>query len=146
MDTRKAIAILALLAADERPYARDELAALLWPESDDTAARGALRRTLSTLHAAVGDGPLDIGRDRVTLTAGQSCEIDLVELERLARSDRIKDLARAAVLARGPFLAGFSLRDSVEFDDWRAARAAWWSGPSWACSTSWPPLIRRRAT
>ena len=123
VDTRKAIAILALLAADERPYARDELAALLWPESDDTAARGALRRTLSTLHAAVGDGPLDIGRDRVTLTAGQSW-IDLVELERLARSDRIKDLARAAVLARGPFLAGFSLRDSVEFDDWRAARAA----------------------
>ena len=32
VDTRKAVAILALLAVDGRPYARDELAAMLWPE------------------------------------------------------------------------------------------------------------------
>ena len=32
-------------------------------------------------------------------------------------------LAAAAELARGTFLAGFSLRDSAEFDDWRATRA-----------------------
>ena len=45
------MAILALLAADGRPYARDELAALLWPESDESAANGALRRTLSVMRA-----------------------------------------------------------------------------------------------
>ena len=39
VDTRKAIAILALLAVEGRPYARDELAAMLWPESDDESAR-----------------------------------------------------------------------------------------------------------
>jgi tetratricopeptide (TPR) repeat protein len=49
--------------------------------------------------------------------------VDLVELERLAGSDRLADLVRAARLARGPFLAGFSLRDSPAFDDWLAARA-----------------------
>jgi hypothetical protein len=54
VDTRKAVAILALLGAESRPFARDELAALLWPESDDMAARGALRRTLSTLRTAIG--------------------------------------------------------------------------------------------
>ena len=93
------------------------------PISDDTSARGALRRTLSTLHAAVGDGPLDVGRERVALVAA-ACRIDLAELERLAASDAPEDLSAAGDLVRGPFLAGFSLRDSVEFDDWRATRAA----------------------
>jgi DNA-binding SARP family transcriptional activator len=55
VDTRKALAIVALVAAEGRPYARDELAAMFWPEADDEAARGALRRTLSSLRTAVGD-------------------------------------------------------------------------------------------
>ena len=41
--------IVALVAAERRPFARDELAAMFWPEADDEAARGSLRRTLSTL-------------------------------------------------------------------------------------------------
>ena len=69
VDTRKAVAILALLATDGRAYAREELAALLWPDADDPGARGALRRTLSTLRAAVGDGALEVDRARVALVA-----------------------------------------------------------------------------
>ena len=49
VDTRKALAIVALVAGEGRPFARDELAAMFWPEADDEAARGALRRTLSSL-------------------------------------------------------------------------------------------------
>ena len=45
VDTRKALAIIALVAAEGRPFARDELAAMFWPDADDEAARGALRRT-----------------------------------------------------------------------------------------------------
>ncbi len=41
-----------------------------------------------------------------------------------ASSSRPADLEAAAALARGPFLAGFALRDSPAFDDWQAARAA----------------------
>lgn len=122
VDTRKAIAILAVLAADGRPYARDELAALLWPDSDDAAARGALRRTLSTMRSAIGDGPLVIDRSRVDLDRAAT-RVDLVEIERAARAGDRVALEAAANLARGEFLAGFSLRDSPEFDDWRAARA-----------------------
>ena len=44
-------------------------------------------------------------------------------MERLAGVGRPADLAAAAILARGPFLAGFAVRDSPEFDDWQAARA-----------------------
>lgn len=123
VDTRKAVAILAVLATDRRPYSRDELAALLWPESGEDGARGALRRTLSSLRGAVGDGPLRIDRATVALVEEQ-CWIDLGVIDAAARTGDRPGLAAAAGLARGTFLAGFSLRDSPEFDDWRAARSA----------------------
>ena len=71
VDTRKALAIVALVAAEGRPFARDELAAMFWPEADDEAARGALRRTLSALRTAVGDAGLLIERTRVALDPSQ---------------------------------------------------------------------------
>ncbi len=125
VDTRKAVAILAVLAADDRAYAREELAALLWPDSDDTSGRGALRRTLSALRAAIGDGlgVLRVERELVAL-GSDGVRVDIRDLERLASAGPVEDLAAAAALARGPFLAGFTLRDSPEFDDWRAARAS----------------------
>jgi DNA-binding SARP family transcriptional activator/tetratricopeptide (TPR) repeat protein len=122
VDTRKALAIVALLAAESRPFARDELAAMFWPESDDQAARGALRRTLSSLRAAVGDTGVIIERTQVALDPAVA-SVDLAELERMAGSMRIADLESAANLARGPFLAGFTIRDSPGFDEWQAARA-----------------------
>lgn len=122
VDTRKAVAILAVLAAEGRPFARDELAALLWPDSDDMAARGALRRTLSTMRTAIGDGPLIIDRAKVDLDR-RFVRIDLAQVEAASRSDDRDTLAAAAALARGTFLAGFNLRDSPDFDDWRAGRA-----------------------
>ncbi len=122
VDTRKALAIVALVAAERRPFARDELAAMFWPESDDEAARGALRRTLSALRTAVGGVGIVTGRAQVALDQAAS-NVDLEEFERLAESSRPSDLEAAAALARGPFLAGFALRDSPAFDDWQAARA-----------------------
>ncbi|MGH3347290.1 MAG: hypothetical protein ACRDO4_09930, partial [Nocardioides sp.] len=53
-DTRKATALLAHLALSERPRPRDALADLLWPDADLDRARGALRRTLSTLRSGIG--------------------------------------------------------------------------------------------
>jgi DNA-binding SARP family transcriptional activator len=121
VDTRKALAIVALVAAEGRPFARDELAAMFWPDADDEAARGALRRTLSALRSAIGVTGLDIGRAQVSVDP-TSTTVDLADFERLAGSSRAADLEAAAALARGPFLAGFALRDSPAFDDWQAAR------------------------
>ncbi len=122
VDTRKALAIVALVAAEGRPFAREELAAMFWPDADDEAARGALRRTLSALRTAIGPVGFVIERARVSMDPATS-HVDLAELERLATSDRLADLETAATLARGPFMAGFALRDSPDFDDWQAARA-----------------------
>jgi DNA-binding SARP family transcriptional activator/tetratricopeptide (TPR) repeat protein len=123
VDTRKAVAILAVLATDGRPYGREELAALLWPDADDASARGALRRTLSVLRGAVGPEVLRVDRQQVALVRSRY-GVDVARLETLGASGNPRDLAAAADLARGPFMAGFTLRDSPEFDDWRAARAA----------------------
>ncbi len=122
VDTRKALAILTLLAVEERPFARDELAAMLWPDADDESARGALRRTLSVLRAALGDRWVGVDRSNVWLDSA-ALHVDLRAIERAAVSDEMAVLRSAAEAARGPFLAGFSLRDSAEFDDWRATRA-----------------------
>jgi DNA-binding SARP family transcriptional activator/predicted ATPase len=67
-DTRKATALLAYLAVSGQPQQRDALAALLWPDADQSHARGALRRTLSVLHGALDRTPLlRIERDQVAL-------------------------------------------------------------------------------
>jgi len=117
VDTKKAIALLAYLAVARRPTARDEVAALLWPESDQTRARSALRRTLSALNAALGEAGVASDGDMLSLVA----KTDIGEFRRLIASDR---LAEAAAAYEGDFLSGFTLRDSAEFDDWQAATAS----------------------
>src|SRR3954464_15417517 len=110
VDTRKALAILALLAVEDRPFAREELAALCWPDADDESARGALRRTLSVLRSALGDRWLRVDRATVTLDgAADDVRIDLAVLDEALGEPRLASdraaLERAAAVARGPFLA-----------------------------------------
>ena len=68
-DTKKAVALLALLAVNGREQSRERLASQLWPDSDAAHARGSLRRTLSVTAAAVGEG-LSITRSAVALRPG----------------------------------------------------------------------------
>ena len=81
-DTRKATALLAYLALAERAHARDALAELLWPDHDTAHARGALRRTLSTLRQAIGDEHLETTRDRVALADAASLDLDVRRFRR----------------------------------------------------------------
>jgi DNA-binding SARP family transcriptional activator/tetratricopeptide (TPR) repeat protein len=130
VDTRKATAVLAMVALDG-PIARDLLAGRLWSESDDTRARGALRRTLSVLGTGLGGRWLSVDRRTVELHT-EGCWIDVrsftsrlraVENHEhaslLACDGCLQGLRDAVVLHRGELMAGFTLRDSVEFDDWR---------------------------
>ena len=121
VDTRKATALLAYLAVEGGVHNRDSLAELLWPDYATDRARAALRRTLSTLRSALGGRWVTVARDSVSLDGG---EVDVDEFHQLAASAELGDLERAAALYRGPFLAGFGLRDSTVFDDWQSFRAA----------------------
>ena len=117
-DTRKAMAIVALLAVTEREWSREELAAMLWPESVASRARGALRRTLVT---ATQVGPaLETSRTGVRLRPeGLWCDVREFRA-RVGAPSRVNDGA-AVELWQGDFLAGFSLRDSPDFEDWHDA-------------------------
>jgi len=118
-DTRKGLALLAYLAVADRPLRRATLAGLFWPEADSDKARGALRRTLSVLRTALGDRWLDVDGETVSLDA-HGITVDAREMRRAIAEGRFDD---AVAQYRGDFLAGFSLRDSAEFDEWQAAQA-----------------------
>jgi DNA-binding SARP family transcriptional activator len=117
-DTRKATALLAYLAVADQPQTRATLATLLWPTNDEQKARGALRRTLSVLRASLGDRWLKVEGELVTLDRA-NVRVDVAEFRRAVAEGRLED---AAKLYRGDLLAGFSLRDSAQFDDWQAAQ------------------------
>ncbi|HEX9268319.1 MAG TPA: BTAD domain-containing putative transcriptional regulator [Candidatus Limnocylindria bacterium] len=118
-DTRKALALVAYLAVTKRAQARDRLAALLWPEADAERARGALRRTLSSLRTALGGEHLVTDGHRVALDEDVDC--DVTRFRALAAEGRLGEAAEAYA---GDFLAGFSLRgEALEFEEWQLAEA-----------------------
>lgn len=135
VDTRKATALLAYLAVTGAPVRRDTLTGLLWPDTDPDRARATLRRTLSTLRSALGGRWLVTEGEMVRLDP-DGVLVDIAELRRLLAECGthghtpaetcprcIEPLQAAVALDRGPFLAGFGLRDSVEFDDWERTAA-----------------------
>ncbi len=130
VDTRKAIAMLAYLAVTGQPQRRDSLAAFLWPESGQTRARAALRRTLSSLNKTVNSyGLLEISRESIGLLPDADYWLDLTEFQRAIASARDSETPNAGQLGaivdlyRGDFMAGFGLRDSPAFDDWQYFQA-----------------------
>jgi predicted ATPase/DNA-binding SARP family transcriptional activator len=136
LETRKAVALLAYLALTRQAHHRDTLAALLWPDQDQTRARGALRTTLSVLYKALGKSGLEITRETISLDPSTRFWLDVTQFRALMAqcrthghgSDEVcpecKPLFRSAVdLYRDDFMAGFSLRDSSNFDDWQFFQA-----------------------
>ncbi len=120
-DTRKAIALLALLAVTGREHSREQLADLLWPEADSVKSRASLRRTLSVTAAAMGAG-LTISRTAVALEPS-AVWVDVGEFETLITRPDAASLERAVRLYRDDFLAGFVLRGCPEFEEWQASVA-----------------------
>jgi DNA-binding SARP family transcriptional activator len=135
VDTRKAVALLAYLAITHQPHSREALAALLWPEYDQSHAFAALRRTLSALNKASGGASLEIERETIGLAEDVvTIDVDLFQQKLAACRNHahpatetcarcLDPLTAAAALYRGDFLAGFSLRDSAAFDDWQFFQA-----------------------
>lgn len=146
VDTRKATALMAYLAVSRETHQRDTLAGLLWPDYDQSSARAALRRTLSTLNHALepaaagqektareaGSAFLQISREAIGVAAGANIWLDVEEFLRLTRSIHghpheastvcpacVDALQQAVQFYSEPFMAGFSLRDSGNFEEWQ---------------------------
>ena len=120
-DTRKALAVLALLALADRPRTRDGLADLLWPGTDPAHARGALRRTLSTLRSAVGADHLEATSDHVRLVKRRRPRRRRGPVPRPgAPTADVEGAAGGSSAAT--FLEGFAVRDAPDFEDWVRGR------------------------
>jgi len=129
VSSRKAVALLAYLAvAGEQ--SRDGLATLLWPESDRTRARAALRKALSVVNGQLGARWLVSGRSEVSLSDGVHVDVHAFRhaLRRVEAHDHAPGtscdscldlLTAAADMYRDDFLAGFGVRGSATFDDWQ---------------------------
>jgi DNA-binding SARP family transcriptional activator/predicted ATPase len=132
VDTRKAIALAAYLSISGEEHSRDALAAIFWPLSNQSRARAALRRTLSTLRRAVGDEKLDVDGERLALRPSSGFQVDVDQFLRLLadcethghRTDQVcpacvAPLSQAVALYHADFMSGFTLRDSPGFDEWQ---------------------------
>ncbi|MDH3289442.1 MAG: hypothetical protein OEO20_03550 [Gemmatimonadota bacterium] len=118
---RHHIALLALLAgAGERGLSRDKLVAYLWPDSDATHARHRLSDSLYALRQALREDPV-LGAGELLRLNRDTIGVDATDFEEaLERGDR-----EAAVrLYDGPFLDGFHLGGSREFEEWLASERA----------------------
>ncbi len=111
----KCLALLAYLALEPGPHTREELAALLWGEFPDKAARASLRQALKRIRGAVGD-QFRVGRNAVELAPRFSCDVtDFLEAAR-------RDPADAARFDVTHFLSGLAPRKAVAFEEWASAR------------------------
>ena len=140
LDTRKNMALIAYLAVTGESHSREALITLLWPELEPSRARAGLRRNLSVLKKALAGEWLVVDRETIGLDpsadpsacSGQALWLVVDQFRSLLRACREHDhpesdvcpecltaLAEAVKLYRGDFLAGFSLRDSLNFDEWQ---------------------------
>lgn len=135
--TRKAVAVLAYLAAAGRPQRRHDLAAMFWPGRDPDRARASLRTTLGYLRQALGDAAgasLETTRHTIGLTPSNFLTIDIKTLDRArllatrmaSAPGLVTQLERAAAEYRGLFLADLTLPEVPDFDAWvRSERTRW---------------------
>ena len=103
--------LLALLATDGGWVDRDRLALLFWPESDESAAKAALRQLLVRVRRMRLDPELEATHDAVRWPVASD-----VAAFRQALADG--DAARAVALYRGPLLDGFAVHDVGGVDAW----------------------------
>jgi DNA-binding SARP family transcriptional activator len=134
---RKAVALVAYLALADLPQGRDMLATLLWPELDQEHARAALRSTLPALSSRLPESWLVADRQTIKLNR-EAVWVDTREFLALLAQSRshqhppdtlcpecLSLLEYAIALYHDHFLAGFTLADSVEFDDWQMFQRGW---------------------
>ena len=127
---RQARALLYYLAAIPQSVARDRLCLLFWPDETETTARCNLSRLVSILHNALPDPALLItSNDQVGLARQASGRI-LQTFEQLwaawKAGGQPSCLQQAIALYRGPFLDGFSLPDSPEYEAWMTTERQRW--------------------
>jgi len=134
LSRRKAMALLSYLAVTRSRHHRETLAALLWPESDATAAYSGLRNVLWIVRQTPLSDAVRSDRSTVELLDSEMLEVDVNRFRDLTldcpdRSHGLTEvcaeceplLKEAVRLWGGPFMSGFTVANSIRFDDWQFA-------------------------
>lgn len=116
---RRPVAVLAAVdVAGDRGISRDKLLGLLWPDTDADRARHSLTQAIYNARRATGiddlflmSGSMRLNRERI------SSDVDDFE-----RALEARDLETAVALYEGPFLDGFFLSGSPDFEQWISAQ------------------------
>jgi serine/threonine-protein kinase len=119
-EQRRRLALLVLIAAGRgKGVSRDKLISYLNPESSTESARHALHQLLYYIRQQAGEDVL-IGTDPLRMNP------DVVTSDVSEFEDALDrgDLNAGVALYRGPFLDGFHIPDSVQFEEWSAAERA----------------------
>ncbi|MBX3054456.1 MAG: AAA family ATPase [Caldilineaceae bacterium] len=127
--SRKAEALLYYLACTGRAHSRESLAALLWGESTDSAARANLRKVLSILHQLL---PAHLHIERQTVgfrvdsphsvdAARFATDVTVLTTAASLTQPQVTSLQTALSLYRDDFLAGFYVKGAPEFERWLLA-------------------------
>jgi serine/threonine-protein kinase len=112
---RKTLALLAILAAAGRTgLSRDKLVAYLWPEVDAEHARALLKQACYALRRDLHQPDLLLGTTQLRLNPA----VIASDVQAFAAALERHVDAEAAALYTGPFLDGFYLNDSAEFERW----------------------------
>lgn len=140
--TDKARALLAYLAIEaRRSHRRSDLAALLWPETTEKKATHNLSQTLLRLRRALNDDAaasepfLRLAGQEVQFNLASDHSLDAADFQALIQAQArhhpdagddcaacIGWLQQAIGHYRGDFLAGFSLRASLPFEEWHTVQ------------------------
>lgn len=132
LETRKATALLAYIVLSPEPSPRERLAALFWPEFDQSRARANFRRALSSINQSLGPGTLVSSRETIGVAPDAILWQDVSEFNSLLAAVKAhshagiavcpecaQTLERAIQLYRGEFLEGEILQDCPKFNDWQ---------------------------
>lgn len=123
----KVRALFAYLVMEPVAHSRESLAQLLWPTIAPKTARGNLRRCLFDLRSALAAAApgqahastiRGIGALRFEATDCLLLDVREFLATHTSATDPLGFLARRAALYRGEFLAGLSMPECPEFDDW----------------------------
>ena len=117
---RRTLALLSVLAiAGDAGLSRDKLVGLLWPRAEEERARHSLTQGLYAARRALQSDDLF-----VTTTSAIRLDFDRIACDARTFESLLEqgELDAAVAAYGGPFLDGFFLSGSPEFDQWSAAQ------------------------
>lgn len=110
---RRLALFAALAAAGEKGLSRDQLLLLFWPDSTQKKARHSLDQLLYAIRSSL-DESIFAGINPIRLDPGLISS----DVDDFRTALKLGETETAVTFYRGPFLDGFYLSDSREFEEW----------------------------